>query len=167
MLKMSSNIFKMLNKKSIFFWSQWKYCQGKGKSELLSQLVQQKKKKKLRPELLPIFPLFPCDFLLCHSPSLPVLVRSINIAPFRAEARWPSAEPSATRCSTLANRWPARVLAPTAQLTANDRLRRQQHHPNEHGPVWLLLVGEKKISHTHTQKERLTTKPCSWTTKPI
>ncbi len=114
----------------------------------------------------PIFPLFPCDFLLCHSPSLPVLVRSINIAPFRAEARWPSAEPSATRCSTLANRWPARVLAPTTQLTANDRLRRQQHHPNEHGPVWLCLSGEKK-SHTHTQKERLTTKPCLWTTKPI
>ncbi len=114
---------------------------------------QQKKKKKLRPELLPIFPLFPCDFLLCHSPSLPVLVRSINIAPFRAEARWPSAEPSATRCSTLANRWPARVLAPTAQLTANDRLRRQQHHPNEYGPVWLLLVGEKK-SHTHTHRRR-------------
>lgn len=116
-----------------------------------------KKKKKLRPELLPIFSLFPCDFLLCHSPSLPVLVRSINIAPFRAEAQWPSAELSATRCSTLANRWPARVLAPTAQLTANDRLRRQQHHPNQHGPVWL----------THTQKERLMTKPCLWMTKPI
>ncbi len=106
-----------------------------------------KKIYKLSLEL--IFPLFPCEFLLCHSPSLPVLVRSINIAPFRAEARWPSAEPSATRCSTLANRWPAHVLAPTTQLTANDRLRRQQHHSNEHGPVWLCLSGEKK-SHTHT-----------------
>lgn len=96
-----------------------------------------------------------------------MLVRSINIAPFRAEARWPSAEPSATRCSTLANRWPARVLAPSAQLTTNDRLRRQWNRPSEHGPVWLSEMGvggDKEINkeHTHTQNERWTVKPWLW-----
>ena len=93
--------------------------------------------------------------------------RSINITPLRAAAEWPCAEQSATRCSTVTNRWPARVLAPTAQLTTSNWLRRQSHRPNERGAVWLtlLLIVWKtgKISsqylrtHRNTTWERLST----------